>query len=587
MYLYIIDVKSYNKSTIKSWSLNMRTDVKIYAFVNDDAKILSVLKTQNYEYTLVHDYEELKSSVDNISYLFSHILIVDLEYVFSKNNILAKEIKKDLMRTWLAVVGYSENKVSLALKSKVYRLDFKAVFEQSNSANHANIVKHIVDYTNLHMETLQNNFITAFLHYNDLDKPLRDAKYLIDYLVYYYSLSKQDAADILLVVSSLIVAFHTETIGKVSEMIYTLFKSFEVNNLYKSYKLPKTFSEQLVGSILQCSCEFENAQKYLSTIDMMHVDMELKQNVQKFYESKNIVYTSYVEVDLFWEQIHFKLFSKYKNDDFGVLDHYLEVVYQVLIRVLIRVGYAHAHMEFDEKKGVSIHIQMKHSDENIYEECMTSLNINKNTMDILFNKEENEIEIKLNLSQEKSRNKKVITKHTLDKSKIERMHYKEEDKTSAKDFLEEFEVDRYMLDELSESETDIKDILFAQEELDDSALQSVSIILDKYVSILHETIEFDDIATSLESLSKLLKRLSVSMIDESKREKLRFYIQGLIDDLGTWKKYIFIEPNTPDIHYLDASLLENCAVIEHYILTEPQEEDIDAEEEEDEGLEFF
>lgn len=564
----------------------MRTDVKIYTFVKENARILSILKEQNYEYTLVNDYEELKKSVDNISYLFSHVLIVDLEYVFSKKNILAKEIKKDLMRSWLAVVGYSESEVPLALKSKLYRLDFKAVFDNYNSPIHTDMLKHIVNYTNLHMETLQNNFITAFLHYNDLDKALRDAKYLIDYLVYYFNLSKQDAADILLVVSSLIVAFHADTIGKVSEMIYTIFKSFEVNNLYKSYQLPKTFSQQLVSTVLQHTCHFEKAQKYLSAIDMQYVETDLRERVQNFYESKNIIFTSYIEVDLFWEQIHSKLFNKYKNDDFGVLDHYLEVVYQVLMRGLIRVGYVHAYMDFDEKKGVSVHIQMQYLDENTFSEFMTSVDINKNTMNVMLNKENNEIEIKLNLSQEKSRNKKVITKHTLDKSKMERMHYKEEDKTSAKDFLEEFEVDRYMLDELSESETDIKDILFAQEELDDSALLSVSIVLDKYVSILHDTIEFDDIATSLESLSKLLKRLSVSMIDESKRDKLRFYIHGLIEDLGTWKKYIFIEPNTPDIHYLDASLLENCATIEHYIYTEPQEDEDDIEEDDDD-LEFF
>jgi len=49
---------------------------------------------------------------------------------------------------------------------------------------------------------------------------------------------------------------------------------------------------------------------------------------------------------------------------------------------------------------------------------------------------------------------------------------------------------------------------------------------------------------------------------ESKKETLKFYIQGLIDDLGNWKRYIFIEPNTPDIQYIDDFLVENCSTIE-------------------------
>ena len=46
---------------------------------------------------------------------------------------------------------------------------------------------------------------------------------------------------------------------------------------------------------------------------------------------------------------------------------------------------------------------------------------------------------------------------------------------------------------------------------------------------------------------------------------------------------IFIDANAPDIHYLDASLLENCATIEKFILSK---EDDNIEGKEDD-LEFF
>jgi len=81
---------------------------------------------------------------------------------------------------------------------------------------------------------------------------------------------------------------------------------------------------------------------------------------------------------------------------------------------------------------------------------------------------------------------------------------------------------------------------------------------------------------------RLVARLSVI---GKKREKLGFYIQGIIDDLNSWKNYIFVTAKTPDIHYLDASLLENCLEIEKFILSDSSdEENID---EENNDLEFF
>jgi len=173
----------------------------------------------------------------------------------------------------------------------------------------------------------------------------------------------------------------------------------------------------------------------------------------------------------------------------------------------------------------------------------------------------------------------------LKQTNIETMHYKEEEKISAHAFLEEFEVDNYMLDDLNENEIEIKDVLFSEKELNDDTLEAVSIILNKYVSILNETIEFDDLAISLESLSKVFQRLSLNMLEKEKKDRLRFFIQGLIDDLQIWKKYIFMDPNTPDIHYLDASLLENCASIEHLIFTDHK--DGTSTEDDEDSLEFF
>lgn len=128
------------------------------------------------------------------------------------------------------------------------------------------------------METLQNNFIKALQQFNDLDKPLRELKYLIDYIIYYYKLSIQDAADIYLVTSTLIMALQTDAFAQISEKVFITFKSLEVNKLYKNYASAETFNEQLVCVLLQ-TLHLKNADRYLTNIDMQKVSKNLIQEV--------------------------------------------------------------------------------------------------------------------------------------------------------------------------------------------------------------------------------------------------------------------------------------------------------------------
>jgi len=74
------------------------------------------------------------------------------------------------------------------------------------------------------------------------------------------------------------------------------------------------------------------------------------------------------------------LFSQYKNDDFGVLEHYLEIIYHGLIQSLNRVGYIHARIDRNHEKGIAIFIKLFYADTAITQECFDFLKINENTM---------------------------------------------------------------------------------------------------------------------------------------------------------------------------------------------------------------
>jgi len=180
--------------------------------------------------------------------------------------------------------------------------------------------------------------------------------------------------------------------------------------------------------------------------------------------------------------------------------------------------------------------------------------------------------------------KRQERKKTVDTSIIDTMHYEDHQKISALEFLEEFEVEQSLIDDLNENENEAQNLLYAEVELTQEMIISFSKVLTYYTHFLNETIEFKDLSYSIAALVEVLNNVNINDIDLTIQSTLKNYMTGIIDDMSNWKKVIFIEKNTPDIHYLDASLLDNCSQIE--LLIHPPEKDPNASEDDDD-LEFF
>ena len=179
----------------------------------------------------------------------------------------------------------------------------------------------------------------------------------------------------------------------------------------------------------------------------------------------------------------------------------------------------------------------------------------------------------------------VKREKTVDTSIINKMHYEDHQKISAIEFLEEFEVEQSLIDDLNENENEAQNLLYAEVELTQEMISSFAKVLTYYTHFLNETIEFKDLSYSISALVEVLNNVEISDIDSSIQSTLKNYMTGIIDDMSNWKKVIFIDKNTPDIHYLDASLLDNCSEIE--LLIHPPEKDPNANEDDDDDLEFF
>jgi len=179
----------------------------------------------------------------------------------------------------------------------------------------------------------------------------------------------------------------------------------------------------------------------------------------------------------------------------------------------------------------------------------------------------------------------VKREKTVDTSIINTMHYEDHQKISALEFLEEFEVEQSLIDDLNENENEAQNLLYAEVELTQEMISSFAKVLTYYTHFLNETIEFKDLSYSISALVEVLNNINISDIDSSIQSTLKNYMTGIIDDMSNWKKVIFIDKNTPDIHYLDASLLDNCSEIE--LLIHPPEKDPNSSEDDDDDLEFF
>lgn len=155
------------------------------------------------------------------------------------------------------------------------------------------------------------------------------------------------------------------------------------------------------------------------------------------------------------------------------------------------------------------------------------------------------------------------------------------EKISAKEFVEATPFDLMAkIDALEEEEERLD---FAISDFSHSpTVENLEIIADRilvYNSVIDNLFEFQHLAFAIDSLAKLLKRVEGESLGEDNVKKMISLLGGVLSDLTSWRKSIFIDQIANDIHYLDASLLSSCLQIE--MIFEKKEIDNDDE------IEFF
>jgi len=521
----------------------LKQAVEIITCVKEHDKLEELIS----EYKNVHiadSYEDLKQILSNHDEITPRIAIVDTQYLINKNGFICATIRDDLMYKAASLVAYGEN-ISHTINQQLYALDFKGIIDVGLQ-NNENVLNHVVKRSFFYASTFHNNFTKAFIDCNELNQlGVRELTYLFDYLVEYYKISAEDAFNIRIVFVSLLAAFKQNNITRFEKMLKTIFKSDEKDSLYKSIYNPQEFNQKIIAMILFINSK-KNPLIYADKINFFNIDEELYNEIEDIYRKKTTTITSNQGINFFWEQLSEFTLKKYMQDRSGILDDFLENILLFLQKTLSVSNFMRVSI-IDENVEVT-KIILEVDTKIIKEELLLAtknieIEFNENNITLIFTKE-------LYVAQEK-----------------------QEQKTSAMEFLEDYQVDKDLLDDLSDNEKDVKNLLFMEDLLSETILESVYILIEKYIEVLNRAYVFDNLTFALDALSMIFSSLNIETLDDQKLEILKAYIQGFINDLECWKQSIFIDANTPDIHYLDASLLENCSLIKRVIYNEDIEED--------------
>jgi len=560
----------------------LRSTIKVLAFVNQNANI-DDLSNLVKELVYLKSYSELKERLDSIDYAYPHIVLVDIDYILEQKHISWLDIKHDLMYKNTSIAIYGED-ISFDVKQKLYSLDIKGIID-INTNNQKNIFLHLARKTNLYSSSLKNNLIRAMIIYNDLEDVSKESTYLLDYLIYFYELTYTDASNIRLALIFLLMAIKKNHTYKIENFIHVAFKLKDVDRLYKNYKAPKLLDEKILSLILKLNAD-KDVIGYTKDIDTSDIDSDFIAEVESFNKSKVKVIASYQDMNFFLEQLYSTILQNCKKEDCLSTNLFLSYINDILLTVLGYTNYFLADTNSFESEEIVVNIKFNSSVNGDFKEYLDSISNSSDMINMVLDENGNYTISITNIDKSSIGYDIINTKKSkIDKSKINFMHYENDEKISATEFLKSFSVDYGMIDELNDDTKEITTLLYQELKLSQETIDAIVIILQRYSSVLNETLEFKDIADSLISLAMVLKELHIEDMGDEKREKLGFYIQGIIDDLNSWKNYIFVTAKTPDIHYLDASLLENCLEIEKFILSDSSdEENVD---EENDDLEFF
>lgn len=535
----------------------------------------------------VHVVDTAKSLIEYIQAIRPQLLIMDAEIFLIKNDNPYALLMKNKIFHDLPVIAYYSGKEE-SIKYKLYEYGVKGICSETDTPEYSiEYAFNLLSRSNPNVGSDRDIFIKSFLSYEDAHLLINDTLYLANYLIRHFRIEPFKASNIRVAIILLTVGFKKRKIRKVVQLIETLDISSDVLSYLKNYHNPSTLEEKIIVAAIATIKNSLIPNLLLQAYKSLESDIILLS--QKAIQHHKIYIASTHDIYVFTMR-----FNKILSDKNHSFNNYVECLRDILFHILVRYGNFYAQMDNQSHSlCISATIENKHSPFDDTTIDMLHCFCNNDHIEFKVSKYTLmscmtfDTEIFLTTSEFSSPNHEGVFSaedpitHVINASSSETkltctkpmeidlmksMRYEEHQKISAKAFLEEFEYDSSFIDDLNENENDAKNVLYFDEEISPQALNTLISTLMQYAHILNESIEFRDLAYSIDALIKLLQSLELETIETEKKKLLKTYLSGIFENLESWKNHIFFAKDSPDIHYLDASLFSDCTLVESLFL---------------------
>ena len=512
-------------------------------------------------------------------------------------------IDKDIMlktkfrQYGLPLLAIAEN-AKYEEKLKIFSHNAKGTLELSNGKKYVlTKIQHCINFSNPYINTFRDHFVKSFLKYEALKSTMSSVLYLCNYLIYHFKIDNRLAADIRLAVIFLTIGYEKGNLLRIKHLIQDMNISEKVTELFQNYEVPKNIEEAIVFCAMSVNFKNINATEVFLKMGTGDLKNIFKVAHESLANNIIIIEKSY-DIDIFWERVSEILFSD-KRLTYLDNTNRITTLYKTILRLLVLHGMLEIKLEHIQNIGYEITIAMLEKGsldafeyKSFYEALNENLDLSKcydencNNFHIKFAYEESEhkaIENKKIIAE--PINDEIKYQSTVDKNEINTLHFEDSQKLSAVQFVKEYGVDHDLLADMNESSMDTIESMLSVSNLSRDISEKIANTFEFYAKILHRTLEFDELAHALSTLSRLMIAVDLTKINEIQIETLKQYTIGILEDLNEWSDHIYVLQDTNDIHYLDASLLENASQIERF--TNPDIEEVDDDDDDDDDLEFF
>lgn len=561
-------------------------------FSNEEESLRNIFES-DFDVSVINSSQPL---IEQIRQIKPQLLIMDAEILLSEENKYFSELTKDKVYHDLPVIAYYNGKDEIA-RHNLYLFSVKGIIKKGDNPEHFIECAHnVLARSNPHVGSERDKFIKAFISYEDAHSIIIDVLYLVNYLIRYFRIEAENASNVRLAVILLTIGLKKRKIRKIVQLMLNLDFSPVLIDYLKNYHKPKSIEEKIIIAAMTLLEHDDKNPLLKQAYDALEPEIIKLTNDAIAYHN---IYIACAH-DIYVFIMRLNKISAESRGNLKKIEKYIEQLSDILFHALVKYGNYYAQITIDN--GVYCISATLENKTLPFDDDTTSLlhcycdngsvefNVSQYTLLACMKFEEKDdttIEVP-NVFTENDPVSYTVTSSSIDPEQLECkrqvdigfincMHYEDHQKISATTFLEEFEYDSALIDDLNENENDAKDALYFDENLSSSVLNTIIATFVHYTHIFNETIEFRDLAYSVNSLITLLQSIDVETIEETKQKMLTTYLTGIFENLANWKMHIFIDQDCPDIHYLDASLLSDCALVESLFLTVANEDESELE----------